>query len=254
MKLKKYLLPVIFCVISNVAFGKALVFKSLEVERLENQNQAQQIIPNSLEGAYNLSNVNTVKSRLELRSDGSFSWFMNYKKTNLSTTGYWSKTENEEFIELNTNPYPEDIPFIYKGDIPANQVNQSLSDGGLLIQVGYFPDANIIEPTPLKNIVVVCEGIMRKKTVETNQYGIANCNGAGLPLKSLTIYTKNLPNRTVFNNPNFKGRYWRFSFDYMNAHTDYAFVKEKMQITPEGTLIWYPNSLKANSIWEYKQF
>ena len=46
MKLKKYLLPVIFCVISNVAFGKALVFKSLEVERLENQNQnqAQQVM------------------------------------------------------------------------------------------------------------------------------------------------------------------------------------------------------------------
>ena len=145
MKLKECLLTVIFCLISNIAFGKALVFKSLEVERLENQNQAQQVIPNSLEGAYNLSNVNTVKSRLELRSDGSFSWFMNYKQTNLSTTGYWSKTENEEFIELNTNPYPEDIPFIYKGDIPANQINQSLSDGGLLIQVGYFPDANIIE-------------------------------------------------------------------------------------------------------------
>lgn len=253
--LKKIALCFIGLSLSTIVHSKALIFKSLEAERQATQENQMQQIPTGIEGSYSLSNVPDIKSRLELRSDGSFSWFMVYKKINLSTTGFWSRIEDQGLIELTTNPYPEDIQFIYnKGDIPRSAVSQPLTDGGLLIQVGFFPSAEILAPTPLKNIVVECEGIMRNKIVQTNQNGIANCNGVGLPLKKLTIYSKELPNKTIFTNPTFKGRYWSFSFDYMNAHTDYAFVKEKMKITPEGTLIWYPNSLKASSVWEYKQF
>jgi len=238
------------------AYSKALIFKGTDPQQQEqvvtNQYEGQR---NSVEGIYALSNVGDVKSQLMLKPDGSFSWYMIYKKTNLATNGYWKIDENDSsLIELNTNPYPEDIPFIYKGIIPPENIrNTVLPEGSVQMQIGYYSENEILPSSPLKNIVVVCEGVLKKQTVETNQNGLAVCKGTGLPLKKLTIYNKDLPNRTEFIAPQFKGRSWVFSFDYLNAHTDYAFVQEKMKFNSDGTITWYPNSLKANSIWTYKQ-
>lgn len=255
-KLLSWILSLSIGLLSFNAGAKALIFKGSDIQRqdeqITNQYEGQR---NSVEGSYYLSNVGDVKSQLLLKPDGSFSWFMIYKKTNLATNGYWKVDDNDSsLIELNTNPYPEDIPFVYKGAIPADRIQHTLlPEGSVQLQIGYYPNNDILPPAPLKNVVVICEGVIKKQTVETNQNGMAICKGAGLPLRKLTIYSKELPNRTEFISPDFSGRSWLFSFDYLNAHTDYAFVKEKMKFNPDGSITWYPNSLRANAIWVYKQ-
>lgn len=203
-------------------------------------------------GNYDLQGINGVESKLAINEDGSFSWYMNYKKTNLETHGYWTyENSNNDSIVLTTNPMPGDIQFKYKdSNNTGNNLAKYMAMGNIDIYVGYEPKRNLDKNGPLKGVKVTCSGVYGKVTVITDENGKATCNRAGVPLNFITFEAPNIPNKTTFNKPKFNDFSWNFTFDYEHAHTGYAFYKERM-VYSEGKLTWDAASLGGQQQWIY---
>lgn len=234
------------------ANAKSWTFKSLEAEQAE-KNIVNNSNPNIV-GVYQLDGIKETKSNLQLKNDGTFSWFVTYDKTNLETSGEWRMSDNEpNIIILQSNPLPEDIQFDYKGsnEIKKKDNYKMIMSGDLMLNISYDSKLGIVPGGPLKGIVVECEGVMKKKTVISDDNGQAYCKGVGMPLKKLTMYSPNLPNRTVYEEPKFPGRSWNIDFDYIHASSDYAFMNERMKIDDNGNLNWIPSSIGGNTEWTY---
>lgn len=201
-------------------------------------------------GSYTLSNVPNIMSKLTINEDNTFDWYMHYNTVNLQTKGLWKSTD-QNVISLTTNPYPENISFIYKGFPEYNNPNapRFLQEGSIQINI---TSAVASQNKPLGNMKITCKGSIKTTIVVTDNNGWAICNGAGLPLSALEISAENLnlPNKSLFVRPDFKGNNWKFDFDFINASTDYAFVEEKMKVS-NSTIEWNPISLKGNNIWKY---
>lgn len=243
------------------ALADALIFRGSQAQKEYEQKMAETNtikrptwINNDLlpVGNYDLQGVNGVESKLAINEDGSFSWYMNYKKTSLSTHGYWTyENSNNDSIILTTNPMPGDIQFKYKdSNSTGNNLSKYMAMGNIDIYVGYEPKKNLDKNGPLKGVKVTCSGVYGKVTVITDDYGKATCTRAGVPLNFITFEAPELPNKTTFNKPKFDDFSWNFTFDYENAHTGYAFYKERM-VYNEGKLTWDGASLGAQQQWLY---
>lgn len=245
--MKKFLIPLL-C-LSTFSSHAAYVFRGSD-NIPQNYYQPQINDTGNPVGSYTLSNVPNVMSKITINEDNTFDWYMHYNNINLQTKGLWKYSENN-VISLTTNPYPENISFIYKGLPNYNNPNapKFLQEGSIQINISSIMSSQV---KPLSNMKITCKGSIKSTIVTTDNNGWAICNGAGLPLSYLEISAENwnLPNKSIFIKPDFQGNNWQFDFDYTNASTDYAFVEEKMKIN-NLTIEWNPISLKGNTIWKY---
>lgn len=203
-------------------------------------------------GNYSLSNIPEIESNISINNNGTFFWYMKYKKTSLETTGNWIYVDkNNSIISLTTDPMPGDIGFNFqKTNDVGNRLPSLMAMGSYEFYIGYEPKSDFDKKGPLKNVTITCAGPYGLVTTKTDDKGFAVCTRAGYPLKFLKIKAPEIQNETTFVNPKFQGFSWNFSMDYERAHTGYAFYKEKMQIV-DGKLLWDGSSLGANQKWEY---
>lgn len=247
-----------FC---NYANADALIFRGSQAQK-EYENRMNQTNgvkrPNWVNndplpiGNYDLQGINNVESKLAVNEDGSFSWYMAYKKINLETHGYWNyNSDNKDSIILTTDPMPGDIVFKYKdSNNTGSNLARYMAMGDYYIYVYYEPKGNLDKNGPLKGVKVTCSGVYGKTTAITDENGLAICNRAGAPLNFITLEAPELPNKTTFYKPKFNDLSWNFTFDYEHAHTGYAFYKEKMDYK-NGKLLWNAASLGGQQVWEY---
>lgn len=203
-------------------------------------------------GNFNLSNIQGVDSKLSINEDGTFFWYMTYKKTVLETTGNWSYIDQSNgIISLTTSPMPGDIGFNFKhSDNVGSRLPSLMAMGSYEFHITYDPKTDFDKKGPLKDVLITCAGPYGMVTAKTDENGFAVCTRAGYPLKFLKLKAPKIQNETTFVNPKFVGFSWNFTFDYERAHTGYAFYKERMQMV-DGKLIWDGASLGANQKWEY---
>lgn len=203
-------------------------------------------------GNFNLSNIQGVDSKISINEDGTFFWYMTYKKTVLETMGNWSYIDQPSgVITLTTSPMPGDIGFNFKqsNDV-GNRLPSLMAMGSYEFHITYEPKNDFDKKGALKDVLITCSGPYGLVTAKTDDNGFAVCTRAGYPLKFLKLKAPKLQNETTFINPKFVGFAWNFTFDYERAHTGYAFYKERMQMV-DGKLVWDGASLGANQKWEY---
>lgn len=249
---------------SSMCHADALIFRGSEAQKeYENRlNQNKAIEPtvknndyindSSVIGSYDLQGINGIQSKLAINEDGTFSWYMLYKKTNLETHGFWSyKDSSQSSIVMTTDPMPGDIQFKYKdSNSTGSQLPRYMAMGDYVINVYYEPKNNLDKNGPLEGVKVTCAGVYGKKTAITNEKGQAICSRVGTPLNFVSFEAPGISNRTTFTKPKFGDFSWNFTFDYEHAHTGYAFYKEVMTYSG-GVMNWNGASLGATQTWEY---
>lgn len=232
--------------------GEALTKKHADKYALENPEQNVDVKDKKAVGSFVLSNIPGIDSRLSISADGTFFWYMTYKKTVLETYGKWSYLDADNgIISLTTDPMPGDIGFKFKqSNNVGGRLPSLMAMGSYEFQINYEPKSEFDKKGPIKDVTITCAGPYGLVTTKTDKNGFAVCTRAGYPLKFLKLKAPKIQNETTFIKPKFDSFSWNFTFDYERAHTGYAFYKERMQMV-DGKLIWDGASLGANQKWEY---